>query len=366
MPAVGCGESLKSTSCAHLHIQGPHTRFPLAGLSERQGCLSHSTPEVEIVAADFAMTRLGLPAITLWQQLGGADPVAFDYVSHLKTLGAATAPASFLQAVNFMIKTIEPEGARSIISSYIIQGVADREFVAAMATSMVLLHASAFERRVVFPLQQWALLILRFAQRPAHLCVDARKSLAHTLLIAAPGDIDVNSRKFRDAFRHDLRHVQDHGMVPDRLSKFLNGLKSFYRADVRDCEKTNKVISLLLERCPRIGDDLLSSRVALKHYLGETGAGAGFQHKKWSDFRPVAEGLYDDNQTMIGVIRTGKSDHASSGTHGISIGWMHSIFQEGYVSLTRSPPRWLRIFIPSPSRTPFLVLMRVVPKKSWI
>ena len=174
----------------------------------------------------------------------------------------------------------------------------DREFVAAMATSMVLLHASAFERRVVLPLQQWPLLILRFAQHPAHLCVDARKSLAHALLIAAPGDIDVNSRKFRDAFRHDLRHVQDHGMVPDRLSKFLNGLKSFYRADVRDCEKTNKVISLLLERCPRIGDDLLSSRVALKHYLGETGAGAGFQHKKWSDFRPVAEGLKQKHPGM--------------------------------------------------------------------
>ena len=67
-------EGLKSTSGAHLHIQGPHTRFPLAGLSKRRGCLSHSTPEAEIVAADFAMTRLGLPAITLWQQLGGTDP----------------------------------------------------------------------------------------------------------------------------------------------------------------------------------------------------------------------------------------------------------------------------------------------------
>ena len=71
---AGCGESLKSTSGAHMHIQGPHTRFPLAGLSKRQGCLSHSTPEAEIVAADFAMTRLGLPAITLWRQLGGKNP----------------------------------------------------------------------------------------------------------------------------------------------------------------------------------------------------------------------------------------------------------------------------------------------------
>ena len=52
---AGCGESLKPTSGAHMHIQGPHTRFPLAGLSKGQGCLSHSTPEAEIVAADFAI-----------------------------------------------------------------------------------------------------------------------------------------------------------------------------------------------------------------------------------------------------------------------------------------------------------------------
>ena len=84
---AGSGESLKSTSGAHLHIQGPHTRFPLAGLSKRQGCLSHSTPEAEIVAADFAMTRLGLPAITLWQQLGGKDPNFVFYDDNQTMIG---------------------------------------------------------------------------------------------------------------------------------------------------------------------------------------------------------------------------------------------------------------------------------------
>ena len=84
---AGCGESLKSTSGAHMHIQGPHTRFPLAGLSKRQGCLSHSTPEAEIVAADFAMTRLGLPAIALWQQLGGTDPNFVFYDDNQTMIG---------------------------------------------------------------------------------------------------------------------------------------------------------------------------------------------------------------------------------------------------------------------------------------
>ena len=84
---AGCGESLKSTSGAHMHIQGPHTRFPLAGLSKSQGCLSHSTPEDEIVGVDFAMARLGLPAITLWQQLGGTDPNFVFYDDNQTMIG---------------------------------------------------------------------------------------------------------------------------------------------------------------------------------------------------------------------------------------------------------------------------------------
>ena len=167
----------------------------------------------------------------------------------------------------------------------------DRDFVTTAATCMVLTNASAFHRRVVLPLEQWPVLILRFAKYPPELAVDARAQLAGSLLDASEKRIDINAVKFRKFFQKDLDKVRATGMLTHKLATFLNGLKTFYRADVRDCEKTNKVVSLLLERCPRIGDDLLSSRVCLKHYLGETGAGAGFQHKKFSDFRPVAEGL---------------------------------------------------------------------------
>eukprot|EP00969_Alexandrium_andersonii_P361728 15458193-Alexandrium_andersonii.AAC.1 len=45
---AGCVESLRSTSGAHLHLLGPHSSFPLAGLSKRPGCVSHSTPEAEL------------------------------------------------------------------------------------------------------------------------------------------------------------------------------------------------------------------------------------------------------------------------------------------------------------------------------
>ena len=45
--------------------------------------------------------------------------------------------------------------------------------------------------------------------------------------------------------------------------------------------------------------------------------------------------FYDDNQTMIGVVRTGKNPtmrHLER-SHGICIAWMHEVFQEGYVGL---------------------------------
>ena len=71
---AGCAQSLKSTSGSHMHIQGNHTRFPLSGGSKRQGCVSHSTPEAEIVAADVTLRTMGLPAMSIWETLTGKSP----------------------------------------------------------------------------------------------------------------------------------------------------------------------------------------------------------------------------------------------------------------------------------------------------
>ncbi len=38
----------------------------LSGLSKRQGCVSHSTPEAELVANTFALRNSGLPSVILW------------------------------------------------------------------------------------------------------------------------------------------------------------------------------------------------------------------------------------------------------------------------------------------------------------
>ena len=48
---------------------GPFTRFPITRISKRQGCVSHSTPEAEMVALNLAMRTVGLPYQTLWHTI---------------------------------------------------------------------------------------------------------------------------------------------------------------------------------------------------------------------------------------------------------------------------------------------------------
>ena len=54
---AGCTATLRSTSGYHFAIWGPNTCFPITGVSRRQTCVSHSTPEAEIVR------RLGFKAL---------------------------------------------------------------------------------------------------------------------------------------------------------------------------------------------------------------------------------------------------------------------------------------------------------------
>ena len=66
-----CLATARSTSGVFFCVNGPSTFGSLTGLSKRQHCVSHSTPEAEIVAADFALRTVGLPALSIWELIGG-------------------------------------------------------------------------------------------------------------------------------------------------------------------------------------------------------------------------------------------------------------------------------------------------------
>ena len=52
-----------------LALTRPNTFFPLNGVSKKQTCVSHSTPEAEIVAANSAVRLEGLPALQIWDTI---------------------------------------------------------------------------------------------------------------------------------------------------------------------------------------------------------------------------------------------------------------------------------------------------------
>ena len=63
---AGCTTTQRSTSGVHSVLRGPNTSFPIAGQSKRQTCVSHSTPEAELVATDFALRTTGIPSLLFW------------------------------------------------------------------------------------------------------------------------------------------------------------------------------------------------------------------------------------------------------------------------------------------------------------
>ena len=50
--------------------------------SKRQSCVSHSTTEAELVAADCALRSAGLPAMTLWEEYTGVKTTLFFHADN--------------------------------------------------------------------------------------------------------------------------------------------------------------------------------------------------------------------------------------------------------------------------------------------
>ena len=62
---AGEKSTYKSTTSFFAFLLGPNSFFPISALSKKQTCVSHSTPEAEIVAADTSIRSEGIPALNL-------------------------------------------------------------------------------------------------------------------------------------------------------------------------------------------------------------------------------------------------------------------------------------------------------------
>jgi len=59
----------KSTTGAMLYVIGPHTMVPITWICKKQGAVSHSSSEAEVIALDAAVRMEGLPALQLFDIL---------------------------------------------------------------------------------------------------------------------------------------------------------------------------------------------------------------------------------------------------------------------------------------------------------
>jgi len=68
---AGCQTTNKSTTGSYLSIEGPNTHFTISTISKKQGCVSYSTPEAEIIAGSFGHRQVGIPGMVMWERLSG-------------------------------------------------------------------------------------------------------------------------------------------------------------------------------------------------------------------------------------------------------------------------------------------------------
>ena len=78
----------KSTTGGSVCLVGPTTFVPLSWICKKQGAVSHSSTEAEIIALDTMMWLEGLPYLNLWSQLmdsyTGRDPARSERSSDTK------------------------------------------------------------------------------------------------------------------------------------------------------------------------------------------------------------------------------------------------------------------------------------------
>ena len=59
----------KSTTGGLIYLMGPNTCVLLGHMVKKQGAVSHSSTEAEIIALDTALRMDGIPALALWEQI---------------------------------------------------------------------------------------------------------------------------------------------------------------------------------------------------------------------------------------------------------------------------------------------------------
>ena len=167
-----------------------------------------------------------------------------------------------------------------------------RERLALLSVSVVLAHAGGFDRRVLAPFTKYPLKLLTLAASQPDTPCKVLQETCSSLINDTAGVADATTRKFCSFFKPELTKAATEGICPPKLRATLVAMRSLWRSDTRENERINKMIGIQGDRSPNISLELLSGRIALKHYLGAAlSTHEHCRNGKWSTSRPVAAAL---------------------------------------------------------------------------
>ena len=104
----------KSTSGAYLVLIGPRTYVPITWFAKKQGAVSHSSSEAEVISLDASLRTEGIPALLLWDLireifLAGGDIRPKKTRQTPKYVTAGTDPLkSILHDVDYVPSNLPP------------------------------------------------------------------------------------------------------------------------------------------------------------------------------------------------------------------------------------------------------------------
>ena len=108
----------KSTTGGYLFLIGPNTCGPLGHMVKKQGAVSHSSTETEVIALDACLRVDGIPALMFWEQ-------ALEVLCDKKTLASMTCDERFSASAKYSApsNTSEPivdSAIEKILTKFII------------------------------------------------------------------------------------------------------------------------------------------------------------------------------------------------------------------------------------------------------
>lgn len=120
----------------------------------------------------------------------------------------------------------------------------DANFLIALTSRLILVHASNFSRRIFEVIQEFPYkILLLLKSKPTTVC-ETRKAIASEILDTATGQLHIVGQKMKDLYSKDLEHARKTGHLSTWLYMALSEVSIRWRADTRESERETRIVEM--------------------------------------------------------------------------------------------------------------------------